>query len=252
MNLDRLIMILETLAIAGRPVSAAEVQRVTGLPKPTCYRHIQTLRDHRLITSPANDGKFVVGERLMSIALLGKSDGDIQRAAEPLLKSAAADFNEAVFLARLRGRKVEIIHIDTPNDPSRAFIYPGLGERPLHACSCSKAIAAFAGPAFQDGIMQDVLERFTPSTKTTEPELRAEFALIRARGFAECNEEIDQGVASVAAPISIGGDTAMFSVGAVGPIRRFCDSLRNDVGLKLTQLAKRIGKNIQLCRLEEA
>ena len=100
--------------------------------------------------------------------------------------------------------------------------------------------------------MQDVLERFTPSTNTTEPELRAEFALIRARGFAECNEEIDQGVASVAAPISIGGDTAMFSVGAVGPIRRFCDSLRNDVGLKLTQLAKRIGKNIQLCRLEEA
>lgn len=252
MHLDRLIMILETLAIVGRPVSATELQKVTGLPKPTCHRHIQALQKHRLVTSPADDGKFVVGERLMRIAQLGKADGNVQRAAEPLLKSAAADFNESVFLARLRDRKVEIIHIDTPDDPSRAFIYPGLGERPMHACSCSKAIAAFAEPGFQDTIMQGVLERFTQFTKTTESELRVEFARIRERGFAECNEEIDRGVASVAAPISTGSDNAMFSIGAVGPIRRFCAKCRNDVGVKVAELAKRIGETVQLCRPTEA
>ncbi len=245
-------MILETLAIVGRPVSAAEVQKATGLPKPTCHRHIQALLKHRLITSPADDGGFVIGERLIGIALLGKSDGDVQRAEEPLLKSAAVEFNESVFLARLRSRKVEIIHINTPDDPNRAFIYPGLGERPIHACSCSKAIAAFADREFQDDIMQGVLERFTRFTKTTEPELRAEFARIRERGFAECNEEIDRGIASVAAPISIGGDGATFSIGAVGPTRRFCATYRNDVGLKVAELAKRIGETVQLCRTAEA
>jgi len=41
-----------------------------------------------LITSPADDGKFVVGERLMGIALLGKFDGDIKVSA-PLAPFAA-------------------------------------------------------------------------------------------------------------------------------------------------------------------
>jgi DNA-binding IclR family transcriptional regulator len=246
MQLDRLIMILETVAMAGRPVSAVEVRKATGLPKPTCYRYIEAVLYYQLITSPAVDGRFVIGERLVRISLLGTSDIDVQRTAEPLLKSAAAKFNESVFLARLRHQKVEIIHIDTPNDPRRAFIYPGLGERPLHACSCSKAIAAFADPKLQDKIVHGALQRFTTYTKTTEAELRAEFAWIRERGFAECNEEIDLGVASVAAPISVGHEGAMFSVGAVGPIRRFCETYRHHVGMALTELAGRLGRTLKL------
>ena len=251
MHLDRLIMILETLAMAGRPVSAMDVQKATGLPKPTCYRHMQALLKHGLIASPGDDGAYVIGERLVGIALLGTSDVDVRDVATPLLKTAVAQFNEPIFLARLRHRIVEIIHIDTPDDPSRAFIYPGLGERPLHACSCSKAIAAFADPEFRDNLMRSVHERYTPFTKTTEVELRAEFERIRARGFAECNEEIDMGVASVAAPITIGAAGATFSVGAVGPIRRFTESYRNKVGLALITLATRLGETFQLSRLVE-
>ncbi|MEL6964724.1 MAG: IclR family transcriptional regulator [Pseudomonadota bacterium] len=249
MHLDRLIMILETLAIAGRPVSAMDVQRATGLPKPTCYRHLQALLKHRLIASPGDDGAYVVGERLLGIAMLGMSDADVREVATPLLKTAVVQFNEPVFLARLRHQMVEIIHIDTPDDPNRAFIYPGLGERPLHACSCSKAIAAFADPEFRDNLMRGAHKRYTPFTKTTAPELRAELDRIRERGFAECNEEIDMGVASVAAPIAIGGAGATFSVGAVGPIRRFTSSYRSSVGQALIELARRLGETFQLSRL---
>ena len=54
-----------------------EVQKASGLPKPTCYRLIQSLLEQRLIEQPAGDGKFVIGERLIRIALLGKSDVDV-------------------------------------------------------------------------------------------------------------------------------------------------------------------------------
>ncbi|MGB7241701.1 MAG: helix-turn-helix domain-containing protein, partial [Sulfitobacter sp.] len=142
MHLDRLIALLEIVAVAGRPVTVAQVQKATDLPKPTCYRLIQSLLDQRLLDQPAEDGKFVIGERMIRIALLGKSDIDVRQCAAPLLKSAAAKFNETVFLARFRNSKVEIIHVETPDDPARAYIHPGLGQRPMHACSCSKAIAA--------------------------------------------------------------------------------------------------------------
>ena len=88
MHLERLINLLEIIAVVGRPVSATEVQVASGLPKPTCYRLVQTLQEQGLIEEPSNDGRYVIGERLIRIALLGKSDVDVRRVAAPLLKGA--------------------------------------------------------------------------------------------------------------------------------------------------------------------
>ena len=251
MHLDRLISILEIVAVAGRPVSTAEIQKATGLPKPTCYRLTQTLQDQGLVDIPSGDGRVVIGERLIRIALLGKSDVDVRKAAAPLLKAAAVQFNETVFLARFRSNQVEIIHAETPEDPGRAFVHPGLGVRPMHACSCSKAIAAFTEPEFQTSIISGSLKAYTEHTKTTDAELRAEFARIAERGFADCDQEIDLGIASVAAPVSIGNIGATFSVGAVGPIRRFGETKREVIGQQLMTLADRISGAIQLCNVAE-
>ena len=251
MHLDRLITLLELIAVAGRPISPAELLKATGLPKPTCYRLIQTLQDHRLVVSPDNTGKVEIGERLIRLALLGKADVDVRKASAPLLKAAAIEFNETVFLARFRNSKVEIIHVETPVDPARAFIHPGLGERPMHACSCSKAIAAFAEPEFQECIVSKNLRQYTDHTKTSQEDVYAEFQKIAERGFADCDQEIDMGIASVAAPVSIGNIGAIFSIGAVGPIRRFGQAYRNKIGVKLIELSTRVSGAIQLCNVPE-
>lgn len=251
MHLERLIGLLEVISVAGRPVSASEVQKATGLPKPTCYRLIQSLLDENMIEQPSNDGKYIIGERLIRIALLGKSDVDVRRCAAPLLRMAATTFNETVFLARFRDNKVEIIHVETPDDPTRAFVHPGLGVRPMHACSCSKAIAAFAEPEFQESILKGSLKPYTEHTKISPESLRADLEVIRQRGFADCDQEIDLGIASVAAPVSIGNIGATFSVGAVGPIRRFGAAYRSEIGQKLTDISNKISGAIQLCNVAE-
>lgn len=251
MHLDRLIEVLEVVAVAGRPVTAREVQDATKIPKPTSYRLLQTLHEKRLLEVPGGDGRYVIGDRMIRIALLGKSDMDVRQVSAPLLQSAATQFNETMFLARFRDRKVELIQVETPNDPARAYIHPGLGERPLHACSCSKAIAAFAEPDFQDFILAQTMKKYTEHTKITPQELRAEFEQIQAQGFADCDQEIDIGVASVAAPIMVGNIGATFSVGAVGPIRRFSLGCRKEIGHKLTVLAGKISGAIQLCTEKE-
>ena len=227
------------------------MQTASGIPKPTCYRLVQTLLEQGLIEEPKGDGRYVIGEKLIRIALLGKSDVDVRRVASPLLRTAAGNFNETVFLGRFRDRKVEIIHVETPEDPARAFIHPGIGERPLHACSCSKAIAAFAEDGFKETILNGTLQAFTEYTKATRADLDAEFATIRAQGFADCDQEIDIGISSVAAPITIGNIGATFSVGAVGPVRRFGNDYRQNIGRQLIELASRISGAIQLCNVSE-
>lgn len=244
MHLDRLITVLETVATAGRAVSVAEVQEATGLPRPTCYRLVQTLSEHRLLDTSGQG--HLIGERLIRIALLGQTDADITSAAAPALKDAAIELGEAVFLSRFRNKGVEIIHVETPSDPTRSFIHPGLGFRPMHACSCSKAIAAFAEDDFREEILAGPMRAYTEHTQTTPETLRAEFGDIQIRGYAECVEEIEIGVSSVAAPIQIGNIGATFSVGATGPIRRFTSPYRASIGAALMGLANKLGAAIQL------
>lgn len=251
MHLERLINLLEIIAAVGRPVSAGDVQIASGLPKPTCYRLVQTLQERGLIEEPAGDGRYVIGERLIRLALLGKSDVDVRRVSAPLLRVAATKFNETVFLARFRDSKVEIIHVETPEDPARAFVHPGIGERPLHGCSCSMAIAAFAEDDFAETILNGPLHAYTDHTKTTKSEIIAELALIRQQGFADCDQEIDIGIASVAAPVIIENIGAIFSVGAVGPVRRFDSDYRQEIGRQLIQLSTKISGAIQLCNVAE-
>jgi IclR family acetate operon transcriptional repressor len=246
MHLDRLIAVLETVAIAGRAVSPADVQRATGLPRPTCYRLLQTLAEHRLLDEPEGASRYLIGERLKRIALLGQTDADVCQAAAPTLKETAIEFGEAVFLSRFRNRAVEIIHVETPGDTARSFIHPGLGNRPMHACSCSKAIAAFADKDFQREVLSNPLRAYTEQTKTQPDEIEREFAAIRDRGYAECVEEIEVGVSSVAAPIRIGNIGVPFSVGATGPIRRFTSRHRKKIGAGLIKAAGQIAANLQL------
>jgi len=246
MHLDRLIAVLETVAASGRAVSASEVQRVTNIPRPTCYRLLQSLAEYRLLDTPDDRQRYLIGDRLKRIALLGQSDVAVCTAAAPSLAEAAIDFGEAVFLSRFRDNKVEITHVETPADAARSFIHPGLGIRPLHACSCSKVIAAFADEEFQRKMLASPLRAFTEQTKTQPDEVRQEFEAIQARGYAECVEEIEVGVCSVAVPIRIGSLGVPYSVGATGPVRRFTKTHREKIGGELIEVAQKISTNLQL------
>lgn len=245
MHLDRLINLLEAVAIAGRAVTATEIQQSTGLPRPTCYRLLQSLAEHRLLDEP-EPGRYLIGERLVRLALLGQTDVDAARAAAPTLRDAADQFGEAVFLSRYRNRGVEIIHVETPQDTARSFVHPGLGFRPMHACSCSKVIAAFAEDGFREEILRGPMRSYTPQTKNDAGALRAEFEAIRLAGYAECVEEIEVGVSSVAAPIRIGNIGATFSIGAIGPVRRLTPRRRATIGHDLCGFADKLALSLQM------
>jgi DNA-binding IclR family transcriptional regulator len=49
--LDHLIAILEIIAIAGRGLTAAEVQKANELPRPTCYRLLPRVSKRRSSTT---------------------------------------------------------------------------------------------------------------------------------------------------------------------------------------------------------
>ena len=245
MHLARVMKVLEAVAMAGRPVTASEVQQLTDLTRPTCYRLLHSMQAEQLLDE-VSSGRFIVGESLVRLALLGQTDVDICRSAAPTLQRAADDLGEAVFLSRFRNRGVEIIHVEVPGDAKRSFVHPGLGFRPMHACSCSKVIAAFADDTFRQDILSGPMRSFTEYTRCDPQRLSREFDQILSSGYAECVQEIELGVSSVAAPVQIGSVGALYSIGATGPVRRFTKDRRAQIGEQLCQMAQKMGHSLQV------
>jgi len=234
MHLERLVLILEIVGQKGE-ATVADICAHSDLPKPSAYRLVQGLVDVGLL-EPITRRRFALGIRLKRITLSDQSDRALLELIAPALKQAATEVGAAFFLSRLRGKSVEIIHVETP-DTGVSFLHPGLGKRPLHACSCSKAVAAFSPDLFPPNEMEGQLRAYTEFTVTNVQDLEAEFATIRQRGFAECVEEIERGMCSVAAPLTPSGPGAMMSIGATGSVRVFTPAFREKLGSKITKIA---------------
>ncbi len=241
MHLERLVLILEIVGQKGE-ATVADICAHSDLPKPSAYRLVQDLVDVGLL-EPVARGRFAIGMRLKHVTHSDQSDRALLELIAPTLKQLATELGAAFFLSRLRGKSVEIIHVETP-DTGVSFLHPGLGKRPLHACSCSKAVAAFSPELFQTSEMEGRLRAYTEFTLTNVDDLEAEFATIRQRGFAECVEEIERGMCSVAAPLAPSGPGALMSIGATGSVRVFTPAFRTKLGGQIIKAADELSSSL--------
>jgi IclR family acetate operon transcriptional repressor len=241
MHLERPISILEVVGQLGE-ATVADICTHVDLPKPTAYRLVQGLVAVGLL-DPVARGRFAVGSRLKRIVHEDHSDRAILEVAAPILKQAAAEHGATFFLSRLRGKSVEIIQVETP-ETGVSYLHPGLGKRPLHACSCSKAVAAFSPDLIDKDEVAGRLRAYTEFTITDIRDLMSEFAKIRRLGYAECVEEIERGMCSVAAPLASDGPGATMSIGATGSARVFTPAFRADLGRSIISIAQTISRNL--------
>lgn len=248
MHLERLTLILEIVG-QKEQASVADICAHSSLPKPSAYRLVQDLVAAGLL-EPIGRGRFVIGARLKRITHSDHSDRALLELIAPVLKQAATAHGVAFFLSRVRNRSVEIVHVETP-DNGVSYLHPGLGKRPLHACSCSKAVAAFAPELVSTDELKGRLKAYTEFTLTNAGDLEAEFATIRQRGYAECVEEIERGMCSVAAPLAQSGLGVSISIGAAGSSRVLTKKVRSDIGAVLREMAQQLADGLHLAAQDE-
>ena len=238
-HLERVLQVLETVARNEHPSNTSEICEATGLPAPTVYRLLRESIDSGLLHSE-QDRRYSIGQRLKQLSAPGPSDQEMALLAKPILRAAANQHRAAFFISRARGRGVEIIDVQTPQDQKVSYLHPGLGFRPVHACSCAKAVAAFSEHGLAAKSLQGQLRAYTDYTQTDAAALQAEFEQIRKQGYAECLQELELGICSVAAPVISANKACEFSIGATGSVRLFTNSYRKKLGKALTAYAHEI------------
>ena len=249
---ERLIRLLEAIAGAASPLNATELARLTDVPRATIYRNISSLVDCGFVEVTDCGSRYVLGMRFVKIALTGKSDMHVINAVSSMMQQVVKTTGETGFLARYRGGRVDLIHIETPDDPSLSYIYPGLGPRPAHACSSAKAIAAFITPELREELLDIQPMRFNQNTITDPDLIQRELNQVRRYGYAICDGEIDEGVSSIAVPINVERLGAIFSMGVVGPSNRIKPMVQNRILPVLSAEAVRAAAAIQHCSVVDA
>ena len=244
MYLNKLLNVLEVVVKSGTGLTVTKISEITNIPRPSCYKLINDLQKNDLLRKKS-ENKYVLGERFKQIARLDFQDVDVKYISKPLLQKSVNNFEVTFFLSRLRDQGVEIIYVETPSKNQISYLHPGHGFRPLHACSCGKAIAAFASEDFQLNVIHSRLKSYTRNTRINPSLLKSEFKKIRAKGYAECIEEIDIGICSVAAPVIMKDMSTFLSLGATGPLRIFSNKFREKIGDYLIEISNELGSMLE-------
>jgi DNA-binding IclR family transcriptional regulator len=119
-----------------------------------------------------------------------------------------------------------------------------MGKRPLHACSCAKAIAAVSPGLLSHDALKGRLKRYTERTIRSREDLEAELDAIRAKGYAECVEELERGISSVATTLGKTGVGSTLSIGATASVRVFTPPMRKKIGEALSAMSHQISRTL--------
>jgi IclR family acetate operon transcriptional repressor len=218
-SVHRALNVLEALAAAGGTASLGDLAAACGLPAPTLHRLAATLTERGYLRQ-LPDRRYSLGSRLVPLgadahALLGAR-------ALPVLRALAEQTGESANLAVLTQGRAEYVAQAPGRHTMRTFT--DVGNRvALHCTGVGKALLA-AVPPDQAGRLIDAapLAAQTAATITDPAALRAEIALIRARGYALDEGEMEIGVRCVA--VGLPGAAPM-AVSVSGPAARMTDDL---------------------------
>ncbi len=231
-------------AAAANPAgdTVTSLARAAGLPRATALRMVEALIDERLLARVADD-RILIGPGVHALARSTGIEALVQDAArEPLERLAELTDETITLTVALPDGSLEIVQqLDGPhmlgllNWVGRPFA--------LHASSSGKLALAFAGETRVEAFLQSPLPRLAKHTITDTDAFRAELATIRAQGWSEIEDELEQALAAVSVGFALDG-TLIGSVNVSGPTARLDAAARRALVPLLRTCCERIEANL--------
>ena len=218
--LDRAIAILDALAETSGEFGRVELANRLGLHKSTLLRLLIVLEQHRLIRKDPIERKYGLGMRLFELGSRTVAQMDVRRRAEPILRRLVQETGETAHVAILTGTEMlSLINVESPKKLRTPVTVGGLS--PVHCTSVGKAVVASLPEIEPDALLAKLsFKRFTRRTLVTRTAVIAELMRVRARGYAVDNEEIEDGLRCVGAPIRDYSGRVVAAMSIAGPVFR--------------------------------
>jgi DNA-binding IclR family transcriptional regulator len=225
-------------------LGVTELSQLTGLDKSTVYRLLSALQQGGLVDQDPETSKYRLGGGLVRLGGLALRDADLTRIARAHLQNLADRTQETVNLSVLTEND-SIVNIDVITSPRRVRNVGWIGrEMPLHAVSGGKVFMAHLPEEQVERILSEGLPARTEHTVTDRARLRDELAEIRQTGFGIAEEELEEGLSAVAAPVWNHEGQVIAIVSVSGPASRLPRRRLMELGDMTKVIATKISQQI--------
>nr|WP_282707205.1 IclR family transcriptional regulator C-terminal domain-containing protein [Nonomuraea coxensis] len=199
---------LAVMVALGRPGGAtlADASRATGQPRATVRRAVQTLE--RLGYAAARGTRFVLLPKVLELGYAHLSGLPFRAVVQPHLADLVARVHESASVAVLSGE--DIVYL--ARRPTRRIMSVDItvGTRfPAYATSMGRVLLADLPEERLDAI---AVKPLSSRTIATTAELKAVVRQVAADGYALVDQELEEGVRSLAVPIRDGSGRVVAAV----------------------------------------
>jgi IclR family transcriptional regulator, acetate operon repressor len=214
-SVHRALRALELIAEEGE-LGVTDLGRGLGVHKATASRLAATLADGGLIERDPTTDRYRLGFGLIRLVGAAMASIDLVRTAHPVLEELADRTRETINIGVLSGSGV--VYVD---QVSSAHLIAGtnwVGRRtPLHASSSGKVLLAHMPESERQQLLARPLEAVAARTVTDPARLLRQLEEVRARGYATIQDELEEGLNAVAAPVRRLGGEVVAALSISGP-----------------------------------
>ena len=226
-SLERGLAVIRAFDADHRSLTLSEVAAATGVTRAAARRFLLTLAELGYVR---NHGRyFSLTARVLELGYAYLSSLSLPEVAEPHLEALVAQVDESSSLSVLDG--TDIVYVARVPVRRIMTVAISVGTRfPAYATSMGRVLLAGLPEEELEKLLAEVkLERLTGRTVTSLEALRAELARVRAQGWALVNQELEEGLRAIAAPVRDPSGAVVAAVNVSAHATRTLDSMRRDL-----------------------
>ncbi len=242
----------DILKIAGQypnGLSLGDLAREADLPKGTVHRLVSSMTYFDFIRQDPTTKNYHLGFKLVDLGNLLLSQIDLRSEARPYLIRLSESVKEIIHLVVLdEDKALYIDKVDLHAKSSGLQMISRLGSRiDLHCSSVGKVLLAYMESSQAEAIISRTgLNKRTANTITDPDRLKRYLASVRKNGYAIDDEENEEGIRCVAAPIRDERGNVKAAMSISGPttritLARIDKDLKKRVCTTANQISAKLG-----------
>lgn len=245
-SIERAVTVLDYLMKKPHGEHLTTISRDLGLNKSTVFSIISTLENLRCVTQNQDNGRYMLGLRLLEFAQSLLLNLDVVNIAKPYLLDLASKYDETVNLALLSGN--DVIYVDKVQSSKSIRVEIRLHEKvPVYCCSTGKTFLSFMEEEQRNHILDKIT--FQPRTIysiSNRAQLEAELEIIRQRGYAYDREEYELGLTCIACPVRNRRGETIASISLNAPTNRMLNINQEALIKDITNLTDELTQKLEL------
>jgi IclR family pca regulon transcriptional regulator len=246
-SLERGLSVIRAFDADHPKLSLSEVAAATGLSRAAARRFLHTLVHLGYMHN--HGGRFSLRPKILELGYAYLSSLSLPEVAMPHLEELVEQVRESSSVSELDGDDVVYIARVPAKRIMRVTI--SVGTRfPAYATSMGRVLLAARDDEWLEKYLATVnLHGLTGHTITSPAGLRQELRRIRSRGWALVDQELEEGLRSLAAPIRDADGTVIAAVNiSTHAARRSLESIVQDLLRPLLAAAERIERDLARSR----